>query len=285
MLRMRRTLNALAALAIATTMPAQAPQNPEQALKDALLHKTLYVQGFSAEKEVHFVWTGTSLEIPDAPIHTLGALKIKNVKVGPNLVEIDGDRSTLVKMENGKLGLSDVSTPVKLTIELRDADPSTLARLPDVLFFHDEQQAIANLPDAVRSILPAPATGGFAHQKNPSIGDSVKPCDCAQNDEHGCGRHHDSPGFEFPHHISRPPTLALTTEAAITRKKVFISSVAYSVTADGRTFDFWLAAPAGYGIDEEFLAAMAREKFHPATCHGQPITAPGGMSSIVVAPH
>src|SRR5580704_3157345 len=113
MLRMKSLLWALGLLAIAAVCRAQTFADQEHALKDALHNKTLYIKGFSAEKEVHFVWTGTSLGVPNAPIHTLGALKIKNVKVTSGSVEIDGERSTLMKKPGGGFGLSDTSDSVK----------------------------------------------------------------------------------------------------------------------------------------------------------------------------
>ena len=66
---------------------------------------------------------------------------------------------------------------------------------------------------------------------------------------------------------------------------MFFSGVAYAVTADGRATNLWLAVPAGYGIDEQFLIATAKMTIQPATCHGKPEYAAAAFHVITVAPH
>jgi hypothetical protein len=60
--------------------------------------------------------------------------------------------------------------------------------------------------------------------------------------------------------------------------------VAYGVTADGHTTNLWLGLPAGYGIDEQFLAIIAKMRFQPATCHGKPEAAAAGFDVITLSP-
>lgn len=269
MLRMRFRFWILGLLGLAAVCQAQTFEQQENVLREALLKKTFCLRNFSAEGEVDYAWNGSSLESVAPAVRTLGALKVTNVKVTRDQVEIDGVRRTLLKKKEQSLVWEGMESPAKIIVTLKGAEPTTLTRLPDLLFFPSEEMALAAIPQNFRAKIPAPNDiVDITRHRNTA---STQPlCDCATDDAASCGHQLKPLGWIPPEPQERFLVPPVPQQALNSRKSSLTGAYAYWVDENGQSTDFWIALPAGFGIDEMVLKMLAKMTYKAATCHNKP---------------
>jgi len=192
-------------------------------------------------------------------------LIIDSVKVKGTTVEIGGVRHTVLRTSPTTIGMAPAADRMKIVVDFRGADPaSLLPTLAEELFYRDLRSARADLPFVYRDALPAAMNNKCCE---PPAKVNLEECDCAD-----CGKDFPKPGMAG---LSRPRVIHTAdpqlTDQARTAKFSGGVEVGISVDPSGRPHDFWIARPAGLGLDFEAYRAVKQYLFKPTTCHGTPI--------------
>jgi TonB family protein len=260
----------VALAAIAASATAQSVGDGERALRDAVIRKQLFLRGFSADPVVVWRWDGSTLAQQEPRVHTLGAFLGKSVKVRGDRVEIQGERHTVLRSSDTTFTLSGVTDKVRIEIDLNGADMAgLLPKLADLIFYADQESAVAGLPSYYSASLPAPIDQKCCSKK---LTVDLKRCDCASPSVAVCGKERPGVGMAG----MKPPTVLSSVEPEFSeearRHKISGSvQVGLSVDASGRGHDFWLMKPVGVGLDAKAVEAVSLYTFKPATCHGRDV--------------
>jgi TonB family protein len=268
---MRRLVPAILLIAImALPASAQTGKDAEQSFRTALIKHRETLRSYSAESQVHMHWDGAVLSEQLPRVRTFGIITVDSVKLKSNKIEIRGDRRTLLRGASEKLVLSSAVQPVLITIDVAKADIAPLLpRLPDLLFFPTQDAAIAGLPATYRNSMHANISSECCGQPPAR---NLKDCDCAHSGADTCGTELPQTGMSG----LKPPKVLRTVDPEFSeeaRRSKFSGNVevGMQVEATGHTTNFWLAKPAGLGLDEKAVDAVSQYVFAPATCHDQPV--------------
>jgi TonB family protein len=248
---------------------AQTSQQTEQALKDALLKKQMYLRGFSGDAAVHWIWENGVLVLQPPQFRVLEATIPRSVKVKGNKVEIEGDRLWLYRNNDSTFALAKIDSVVRILVDLKGADmASVLPKLVDMLFFPDRDAALAALPERYRETMPPyldasrikTAATDFMH------------CDCARLDGEACHAR----GMTMNTNGMKPPQLTFSVapeipKTAIATKQDGNVQVELTIDTSGKPEDVWIVRPTGTAFDENAARAVSQYRFNPATCHGKPV--------------
>jgi TonB family protein len=232
---------------------AQGPSK-EDALRQfraEVLHQRFFLKGFSADDIVKFAWTSGGVLALPSEFHTLGVYTFGNAKLKGDTVELAGERSTLVRDQDGHPALMG-EAPVTVDVALHGADPTqVLTSLKAQMTYSTSQDALAAIPPIYTALIPA--TPKIAQKS------SDPPPNCL------------APGATFvrPKIISAPD--AAYSEQA--RSAHFNGKVRVALTVDegGHATNLWLTRPVGLGLDAQALKAVSGYVFQPATCDGVPV--------------
>ncbi len=239
---------------LAGGLQAQTAEDAEKALRAQLVAQRLVARGFSADAEIHYQWTATSLVMHEPRLRTFGVVEVSSIKLKRGQVEIRGERETLLK-DKDKLVLSG-RTPVHFLVDLGAADPITvLPQLKNQLFFGTLDEALAAIPKSYQPMIPYNASTA-----NPP---STKENLAAET----CG----SEAAEFKRPVVVSTVEPEFSEEARRQKYNGIVSVVITVDKTGHAVDPWLARSAGHGLDENAILTVRQYVFKPATCSGVPV--------------
>lgn len=244
---------------------AQTSADPVRAFRDAVVHKQLYLQDYSAEEEIKATWDGSTVMTPRVRYRALAAFVTTSVEATPTRLRLRGGFRLVLRDPGKHLLLDGVSLPGTITIDLRGTDAATsLLKLRDLLFFKDLAEAYRNVPAALRAYVPA----SNMDQKAAPVAPTLAPCDCADTSAACLGRNSqvNSPGIKMPHLISAPDADLPTTSLFTTQT----TNVAIQVDETGHTTSAWLLKFGDAETARAVVLASAGYSFTPASCHGQP---------------
>jgi TonB family protein len=227
----------------------------EKTFFDSLSKQLLILQGFSADPEVDWRWTGHGLQVYNPQLRTLGALEASSVKLKNGRLEIKGVRRTVLNVVNGDLVLSE-GRPVVLVVDLGDADPAVLVpQLKDDLFYGSLKEALLAVPPAYRKLLSSSVRAEYHGLRPPRGAQAACP---SGTDSYIHPRVVSSAEAEFSEEARRDKFSGAVT-------------IAVTVDADGQPTDPWVMTPIGYGLDEQAAKAVHQYRFVPASCGGEPV--------------
>jgi TonB family protein len=247
---------------VGCALHAQSAKDAKKAFQDKVLKKRFFLQGFSADPQATFQWTGTGLTIVPPKLRTIAVVEPQSVYLKKDRIDIEAIRSTLLKDASGKWVLGGQS-PCMLVVELQGADPFTVfPSLTNQLFFLSLEQALAAIPSSYKEMLP------YAIKK-PDTGQSKSVKSTAQIAD-SCPGGKDT--YRYPELVKQVDP-EYSQEA---RDRKFNGSVQIALTVDesGHVIDPWLALPSAYGLDQQAAQAVLQYVFKPGTCGGVPIRVP-----------
>jgi len=251
----------------------QTAKDNEQALKKVLLKHQMYLRDFNADSVVQWRWDGTQLVQQAPSAKTVGVLTVDSVKVKDHKVEIHGVRHTVLRMGDTGFGMSQAGEGAVIKIDLKGADMGSMVPgLPDLISYPDLKTELSELPSKYRGELPAQENPDRNHHPAQADKDKLKSCDCATPDKTTCGKEVQ----EMKMAGITPPKLVHLVDPQYSdeaRRAKFSGNVEVGTEIDksGHTRDFWIARPAGYGLDKEAVEAVRQYVFAPATCDGQAV--------------
>jgi TonB family protein len=250
-----------ALIATATLVRQGEGQTDVRAEEKALKGRQFELRSYSADAVAGYEWDGGRLVAGPVGLHTLGVLTPNSVRLKGGKILIEGLRSTIVRdSAKNSLGISG-SSPMRVEIDLRGADPAiVLPQLEQQLFFSSARDAMDGLPAQLVEVLPGPAAGGPA-----------KGCDCDWIFEDG----------QWTRLRAKDPTVTtpvLThyvapqfSEEARRQGASSSSTFVFRVTDTGLVEDIWLARAAGFGLDEKAEEALRQYVFKPAQHNGRAV--------------
>ena len=251
----------------ATMACTQSTKDAVNAFRDSMGKGQFVLRNFSGEDQVHAVWTATGLEFDEPQWRTLGVLAVDSVNMDANRLTLKCIRHVVIKDKNDRMVLYADARPVEIDVDMGGAQPTdVLPKLKEALFFASTEDALASIPERVRSSIPARI------DKKPSAYSS-KPraqCDCADKGSPDCAAVPlQSKGMTPPRWVSgKDPQF--TDEASRVRLNGFVD-VAVTVDENGRPTDVWVVRPLGKGLDEAAAKSVLSYVFKPAMCHDKPV--------------
>jgi TonB family protein len=258
---MRRLVFIAVCLLIPPQILAAQVQTPDQALNEfrtQIVGNKFLVRGFSDDSITTFQWDSTGLSFADPKLHTLGVLKPESVQLRDKIIQITGQRKTLVRDKDGSLRLAGDSSAIIL-VDLQSADPAqVIPELKSALFFSTMQEGLSSVP-AGRVLLSADP----AQKKSSDLLHSPADKNCPGD------------GQIYQHATLQHVADAEFSEEA---KRAHFSGtveVVATVDKDGIPRDIWIIRSPGLGLDQKAGEAVAKYKFHPATCDGKPVKTTG----------
>jgi hypothetical protein len=268
MLRMRITLVVVACLLSASATFAQTASDAFNAFRDSVLKKQFVLRDFSGETKVQAIWTGTAIELDAPRWRTFAALQVNSVKMHGQLIRLDCTRRVLAWNKSDQLAPYDVTDPIQISIDLRNADPvQALPHLRDELFYSSAADALSAVPALLKKLVPAHVPDAFKAKQSSSTS-----CDCSDSSTDACAGSTNTIGVVPPKliHYHDPEF----SDEARQRKLNGRVGAAFIVDASGHVADLWVTRPLGMGMSEQAADSVLSYVFQPATCHGRPITVP-----------
>jgi TonB family protein len=235
-------------------------QTTQQAIEARLKDHPLYLRGQWAPNKLQFDLAGTTSSPAISAPFTLCGVNVRQVKLTRNTLVIDGDRVGL-EFENDNPRRVSFDTNIQIAIigsHGADYGPALdkifadglPALVPDLPFYW-QKYAQAHLlapssPTSSASLgLLAPAASSASGKPAPQILKMLPP------------------NGHLPKILENPEP-EFTTAAKILQYRG-TSLVHIIVKADGTVGEPFIVHPAGLGMDEEALRAVARYRFKPAT--------------------
>jgi len=252
-----------AVLASLMACGSAAAQSTEADISARLMGKPLQLRGFWMDDKLKFDATGSPVQPYRTGPFTTSAFSLKKVQVSGDRLKMEGMRMAITFARDGTMarvpmtkGAFGDNTPEKITIEVDGHGNPDFTKELDAIFAESLEALTPSLPEYWRSYAlkhfsdhttPVTATKPPAGEKPAKIGGPVKPPKVLQSVD---------PDF---------------TDVARRLKYSGDVLVNLDVEKDGKPSHISIARPAGMGLDEQAIAAVARYKFAPAIKDGEPI--------------
>jgi TonB family protein len=241
-------------------------QNSEKEVSARLIGKPLYLRGFWAEDKLKFDAAGKPLQSYSLVSFTEAGFNAFRVKIHGDHMTIEGQRVGLTFDKSGKykrqgliLGNGDNGTPELITLEVEGSGTQDFSKALDAIFAGSLEELAPTLPFYWQTY----AKGHLVGQ--PAAGVAEHPD--AQNKTPGTLN---AGGKVTPPKIVNAPT----PEFSVAARRMNYSAkveVHFWIETDGSCSHVSISKPAGLGLDEQALAAVAQYRFIPAQRDGKPI--------------
>ncbi len=233
---------------------AQTVKDAEKAFEASVVGQKLLLTDYSEDAKREYRWTGTGVESDAPAARTLGLFVGRSVRVEGMVVEIRGERSTLMKNDKGLVLTAGV--PMSLRVDLKGASPeSVLPALRDQLFFTTLGAAIDGLPPLYRDKLPYKLPDASRGKKAVASATGVPRHGCSGKETLPKIIHHVDP--EFPDDAHGGSYTANVT-------------VLMTIDVSGHVQEPWIAASVRSDFDFQALKAVRQYVFQPDLCDGEP---------------
>ncbi len=244
-------------LVCSSTTPAQStPAELQTALKD----KPLFLRGMWAERKLTFAADGTLTQTYTQAPFTESGVNVRSVKQKKDRIEISCERVGLTFDAKGLMKRIALNG---LKIEVIAPPGSDLTQAREHIFANDLSELYPQLPSYWRPYVKQHLL--ISDPQTPANPNAAKPPATVIS--------------QAPKHIGatvKPPVVISQVDPAFSpaaRAEHFSGFVTIYlwVNEDGAPSHFQIAKPAGLGLDEQALAAVAQYKFRPATQDGKPV--------------
>jgi TonB family protein len=241
-------------------------QSTEADISARLMGKPLQLRGFWMDDKLKFDATGSPAQPYRTGPFTTSAFSMRKVQVSGSHLKIEGMRMAITFARDGTMarvpmtkGAFGNATPEKVTIEVDGHGNPDFTKELDAIFAESLDALTPSLPEYWRAyalkhfgdptvpVAPAATKPPTTMVKRAKIGGAVKPPRLLQSVD---------PDF---------------TDMARRLKYSGNVLVNLDVDKDGMPSHISIARPAGMGLDEQAIAAVARYKFAPAMKDGEPV--------------
>jgi TonB family protein len=243
-----------------TTVLVGSAQSTQQDLEARLKNHPLYLRGQWAPNKLQFDLAGTTSSPAISAPFTLCGVNVRQVKLTRNTLVIDGDR---VGVEFENENPRRVSFDTKIQIAISGSHGADYGPALDKIFADGLPALVPDLPFYWQKYAQAHLLTPSSPASSASIGSLAPAATSASGKPAPQLLKILPPNGHLPKILANPEP-EFTTAAKILQYRG-TSLVHIIVKADGTVGEPYIVRPAGLGMDEEALRAVARYRFKPAT--------------------
>ncbi len=245
--------------------PSFAQTSPDlNQIRDRLVKKPLYLKNQWASDHLRFDADGRLQSSSTAVSYTLSGFDITSVQMKNNSLVLKGFRAGIKftddRPKRVQLRIGDGADLESMDLSIASPPDGDFGPALDRIFYNSLEDLAPTLPSYwqayVRGHLPGIASAGTM----PQVHDP-----CSENRPPDAG----APGTTPPVLVKQPdPAYSSTAKAMRYNATVLIG---LDVSTDGKPTRLCLRKPAGFGLDEQALAAVSEYRFRPAIRDGKPL--------------